>query len=186
MQDHDDTLLVARLRKGNIHAFETLYNRYSAKLYNSVSLLSYDKSLAKDITQSCFLTIWEKRDLLDPEKSFSSYIYTIARNLVYKETERLILTNKFVDSGLRNQTEAFEEDTIEHLNTAYLENYLTQLIAGLSELPRKIFLMKKERNLSTKEIATELGITERSVEAHFYRTLKYLKEKLRDYMMIFF
>ncbi len=46
MQDHTDKLLVASLREGNVHAFETLYNRYSTKLYKSISLFSYDKSLA--------------------------------------------------------------------------------------------------------------------------------------------
>ena len=60
----NDTLLVAKLREGNKFAFEALYEKYSAKLYNTIILLVYDKSLAKDITQSSFMAIWEKRSNL--------------------------------------------------------------------------------------------------------------------------
>ena len=86
MQKENDTLLVAKLREGNKFAFEALYEKYSARLYNTIVLLVYDKSLAKDITQSSFMTIWEKRSNLDTEKSFPAYLCTIARNMVYKET----------------------------------------------------------------------------------------------------
>ena len=93
MQKENDTLLVAKLREGNKFAFEALYEKYSARLYNTIVLLVYDKSLAKDITQSSFMTIWEKRSNLDTEKSFPAYLCTIARNMVYKETERRLLHN---------------------------------------------------------------------------------------------
>lgn len=183
MRSVDDSLLIVKLKEGNVLAFEMLYERYSAKLYNSVALISYDKSLAKDITQSSFLTIWEKRDLLNSEKSFSAYLYAIARNLVYKETERLILKNKFVELKQAN-TDIFENNTIETIDNTYIENYIDRLVEELAEVPKQIFLMKKEDELSNKEIASQLGITERAVEAHFYRTLKHLKEKLRDYIAV--
>lgn len=77
MQKENDTLLVAKLREGNKFAFEALYEKYSARLYNTIVLLVYDKSLAKDITQSSFMTIWEKRSNLDTEKSFPAYLCTI-------------------------------------------------------------------------------------------------------------
>ena len=70
MQKENDTLLVAKLREGNKFAFEALYEKYSAKLYNTIILLVYDKSLAKDITQSSFMAIWEKRSNLDTAKIF--------------------------------------------------------------------------------------------------------------------
>ncbi|NDV79169.1 sigma-70 family RNA polymerase sigma factor [Dysgonomonas sp. 511] len=185
MRRNDDSFLVTKLKEDNKLAFEVLYEKYSAKLYNSISLISYDQNLAKDITQSSFLTIWEKRNLLDPEKSISAYLFTIARNLLYKETERLVLKHKFVETTLTH-SDIFEDNIVEDVNNTYLEDYINRLIEELAETPRKIFLMKKDDNLSTKEIADELGITERSVEAHFYRTLKILKEKLKDYMMLLF
>ena len=184
MQTDSDALLVTKLKEGNKFAFEALYEKYSAKLYNSIVLLVYDKSTAKDITQSCFLTIWEKRNNLDSEKSFTAYLYTIARNMVYKETERLLLHNKFVENKLNTEVEPFEEDAI-NMDVSLLEKQIELLLQNLPDISQKIFHLKREEELSNKEIATRLGLTERAVEAHFYRTMKLLKEELRKFIMIF-
>lgn len=94
MQKENDTLLVAKLREGNKFAFEALYEKYSARLYNTIVLLVYDKSLAKDITQSSFMTIWEKRSNLDTEKSFR-HIYAPSHATWYtkKPNEDYYTTN---------------------------------------------------------------------------------------------
>ena len=167
MQKENDTLLVAKLREGNKFAFEALYEKYSARLYNTIVLLVYDKSLAKDITQSSFMTIWEKRSNLDTEKSFPAYLCTIARNMVYKETERRLLHNKFVE------------------NVSIIEKQIEQLLQSLPEVSREVFQLKRAGKLSNKEIASQLDLTERAVEAHFYRTMKLLKEELRKFIMLF-
>lgn len=70
MQKENDTLLVAKLREGNKFAFEALYEKYSAKLYNTIILLVYDKSLAKDITQSSFMAIWENAAIWIQRRAF--------------------------------------------------------------------------------------------------------------------
>ena len=184
MQTENDNLLITRLKEGNKFAFEALYEKYSAKLYNSIVLLVYEKSIAKDITQSSFLAIWENRCNLDAGKSFPAYLFTIARNLVYKETERLLLHSKFVENRLNTETEATEEDPA-NMDVAILENQIEKLLHDLPEVSQKVFLLKREGELSNKEIATRLDLTERAVEAHFYRTMKLLKEELRKFILLF-
>jgi len=184
LQYGDDNLLIRQLKEGSQFAFEQLYSKYSGKIFNTVSRLVYDKTIAKDITQSCFLTIWEKRETLDPDKNFSAYLYTIARNLVYKETERLILNNKFMESKLL-ESELFDESVVENLNNSYIENRINELVEGLSPIPKQIFKLKNVEELSVSEIATKMELTERSVEAHLYRTMKSLKEKLRNFVVLF-
>lgn len=184
MQKESDRLLVTKLKEGNKFAFEALYEKYSAKLYNTIVLLVYDKSMAKDITQSSFLTIWEKRSNLDAEKSFPAYLCTIARNLVYKETERLLLHNKFVENKLNTEAEIMEEDTI-NMDISIIEKQIEQLLQTLPDTSQKIFRLKRTGELSNKDIATSLNLTERAVEAHFYRTMKLMKEELRKFIMLF-
>jgi len=183
MQNIDDNLLVSKLKEGNKLAFEQLYNKYSGKLYNSISLLLYNKSNAKDITQSSFLIIWEKRETLDPERNFPAYLYTIARNLVYKETERLILNNKFMESRLHDN-ELYDENIVENLNNSHIETRINELVKELPPIPQEIFKLKNVNELSVNEIAARMDLTERSVEAHLYRTMKFLKEKLRNFIAI--
>lgn len=184
MQKDNDNLLVAQLKEGNKFAFEALYEKYSAKLYNSIALLVYDKSIAKDITQSSFLTIWEKRSSLDAEKNFPAYLSTIARNLVYKETERLLLHYKFVENKLNTEVEAMEEDTTP-MDVSLIEKQIEQLVHELPDVSQEIFRLKRDGELSNQEIAARLNLTERAVEAHHYRTMKLLKEELRKFIMLF-
>lgn len=92
--ERNDTLLVAKLREGNKFAFEALYEKYSARLYNTIVLLVYDKSLAKDITQSSFMTIWENAVIWIPRKVFR-HIYAPSHATWYtkKPNEDYYTTN---------------------------------------------------------------------------------------------
>ncbi|MDR3269527.1 MAG: hypothetical protein LBT83_10745, partial [Tannerella sp.] len=83
-----DDALLTRLKQGEEAAFEAVYWKYSAWIYNFVHSLLQDKTLTEDVTQSVFLKIWEKHAEIDAAANFESWLFTIARNLVYKETER--------------------------------------------------------------------------------------------------
>ena len=82
MPNETDTELVRQLAAGDEDAFCRLYARYWKKLFGFCLkfLKSYD--LAENYAQDIFLKIWENREFLDPEKSFSSFLYTIARNRI--------------------------------------------------------------------------------------------------------
>lgn len=62
-----------------------------------------------------------KRSNLDTEKSFPAYLCTIARNMVYKETERMLLHSKFVENKLKTEEEATEGDTVD-MDISIIEN----------------------------------------------------------------
>ena len=177
MQKENDTLLVAKLREGNKFAFEALYEKYSARLYNTIVLLVYDKSLAKDITQSSFMTIWEKRSNLDTEKSFPAYLCTIARNMVYKETEKRLLSERFLDSI--KQTDADKHFEID-VDTDSLQEYIDELVEQLPSSRKKIYLMSRKQHLTNKEIAAQLSLSEKTVETQLYRALHFLRSKLAN------
>ena len=79
--------LLKRLKAGEEKAFEDLYWTYSPQVYNFINSLLFDKSLAEDLTQNVFLKIWEKHEQIELELGITAYLFTIARHLVFKETE---------------------------------------------------------------------------------------------------
>jgi RNA polymerase sigma-70 factor (ECF subfamily) len=89
------------------------------------------------------------------------------------------MESKLLDSEL------FDESVVENLNNSYIENRINELVEGLSPIPKQIFKLKNVEELSVSEIATKMELTERSVEAHLYRTMKFLKEKLRNFVVLF-
>lgn len=173
----DESILI-RLKDGDEKAFDMLFWKFNPMIYNFVNSILFNKSLAEDITQQVFLKIWEKRESINLEKSFSSYIYTIARNFVYQETERLVYENKFISFYKANENE-LDNSTFEKIDAGFIESFINEVIAQLPEKQQKIFDLSRRKGYSNKEIAKELDISEKSVENHVYRTLQFLKEKMK-------
>ena len=94
-----DGHLLIDLKNGDEKAFETLFWKYNEHVYHFIYSLLYEKSMAEDLTQNVFLKIWEKHETIDVEQNFDAYLFTIARNLVYKETENRLLSVSFSESS---------------------------------------------------------------------------------------
>ena len=88
------------------------------------------------------------------------------------------------ENKLKTEEAAIEGDTVD-MDISIIEKQIEQLLQGLPEISRKVFQLKRAGELSNKEIASQLDLTERAVEAHFYRTMKLLKEELRKFIMLF-
>jgi len=178
-----DKEVLIRLKKGDYAAFEELYWIYNRRLYNFVLSVLFDKSLAEDITQTCFLKIWENRATIDEEKGFTSYLHTIAKNLVYRETERQLLKNRFL-TVLQERQQNTDNTTQETIDARLLQEHIEELIEKLPPSRKEIFIMSKLQGLSNKEIAEKLSISEKTVETQVYRSIQFLKKHFKDYFIL--
>ncbi|MDR0750334.1 MAG: RNA polymerase sigma-70 factor [Tannerellaceae bacterium] len=168
------TLLL--LKQGNMIAFETIYRKYGAWVYNFICSLLYDKPLAEDLTQTVFLKLWERRTFIDVDKNLDSYLFTIARNLVHKETEKRLMKKSYLNEFVSNTDR--DEGTEAKINANSLQEYIDSLVEQLPPERRRIYKLSRTEHLSNKEIATLLSISEKTVETQLYRSLRFLKQKL--------
>ncbi|MDR0833953.1 MAG: RNA polymerase sigma-70 factor [Candidatus Symbiothrix sp.] len=174
-----DRELLNRLREGDEAAFETIYRQYNAWIYNFANSLLFDKSLTEDLTQNVFLKIWEKHEQINPDDNFESYLFTIARNLVFKETENRLLAERLVEA-LRSQQSDEDNSTEMQIDNESLKEYINVLIEQLPPARRNIYKLSRLQFLSNKEIAEKLSISEKTVEAQITHSLKFLKKKLAN------
>lgn len=174
--------LMGLLREGDECAFEDLFWQYNARVYNFVNSILYDPCLAEDITQQVFLKIWEKREFIDPEKSFSAFLYTIARNLVYKEAQRQKLETKYIEHGMHSTEEA-DHSSYQEVEALFLSRFLNQIIERLPFHQKKIFKLSRVDHKSNKEIAQELNLSERAVESHLYRSMQFLRTHMKTHFL---
>ncbi len=171
--------IIIRLKKGDKKAFEKIFWIFNPKIFNFINSLLFDKSISEDLTQNIFLKIWEHRENIDINKKFESYLFTIARNLVYDQTKNKL--KKSIALNYIRDTEENKNELIENnIDADIIKNYLNQLLEQLPASRRKIFQLSRFKNLSNKEIAQELNISVRTVETQIYRTLKFLKTKLSN------
>ena len=177
-----DSETLHRLKSGEVDALEHIFRKYNGKVYHFVLATLFDKSLAEDITQNVFLAIWEHRQEIIPEKNFQAYLFTIAKNLVYRETEKKIVAFRYKE--YIKQVHPNEEDfsTEETVDAHSLEEMIFRLVEKLPEARRKIFLLHFTDDLSNKEIAKRLSISEENVEMQVKRSLDYLRRYLKKYV----
>lgn len=180
---HIDQDMLLRLKSGDQGAFKFIFNKYYNRIYTFALNTLYDKTFAEDIAQSVFLTLWEHRHEINEEKNIVSFLYTITKNYVYRQTERLLLKLKYEEYIKDNQEIAIiaiEDD----VNKGFIEDILSKLIEELPPARRKIFLLSRKQYLTNREIAKRLSISEKTVETQIRRSLLFLKEKMQYYLTL--
>lgn len=183
-----ETALLKGLKKSDHECFQQLFAKYSQPLYHfSLSYLK-SRTAAEDVVQEVFMKIWRKRKEIDTGKSFQSYLFTIALNVIRKQFNKLSVSNQLKHDLLisfAENKETFDEKD----NFQEMVDKMESLIRKMPERRRKIFRLKKLEGKSQKEIAVQFDITTKTVEYHITEAMKFLKQefdKLRMKGMIFF
>lgn len=167
------------LNQGDEAAFEKIYWQYSSWIYNFIHSLLHDKQLSEDLTQTVFLKIWERKNSIDPEGNFESYVFTIARHLVYKETANRLLNELFLET-FQNVVSEQDNHTEAIIDTESLRLYVVSLVEQMPPARQQIYRLSRWENLSNKEIAERLSLSEKTIETQIYRALQFLKRKLLE------
>ncbi|MCG8578597.1 MAG: RNA polymerase sigma-70 factor [Bacteroidales bacterium] len=170
-----EKILVKKLSKGDVKAFDKLFELYSSRLY--AFALKYLKSDvdAEGLVQEVFIKIWKKREELKPEKSFKSYLFTIAFNQIKKQFEKRQMIYGMVDVLAPDLADNSTEKSI------FYRSVLHQIIDLLNELPekkRKIFEMSRFEGLPSKEIAHRIGLAPKTIDNQISEVIHYLKERV--------
>jgi RNA polymerase sigma-70 factor (ECF subfamily) len=172
--------LMLRVQKGDLPAFEALFERFYKPLYYFIVRFVKEKSLAEDIFQETFLRIFKERKSYRKTGHFSTYLFTIARNLcldALKTWERKhVLSNQedFAETAMalsKEPSRIVEEDE--------LSETLQREIHALPSDQREILLLSKYAGLSYEEIARIVQSTPAAVKQKAYRAMLSLRRKLK-------
>jgi RNA polymerase sigma-70 factor (family 1) len=171
----NESLLVKSLSKGNLLAFNTLYNEYSGRLYRFAFGYLKSEDEAGELVQEVFTTIWEKRSNLKEELSFKSFLFTIAFNIIKKHFRTRTYLNEYFKKGIGDD---LDMQTSQKITYDSLYQYVTELVNQLPERRREIFIKSRFEGLSIKEIAEKLGISHKTVENQLTDALKFIRTNL--------
>jgi RNA polymerase sigma-70 factor (ECF subfamily) len=178
---YDDHLCLSLLKDGSERAFELLYHRYSGRLYNFIfNITRRDAWLTEELVQRAFIRIWECRETIDPEKSFISYLCTISKNMLLNEMERQAVEFVFNEYLMRTG-EKTDCSTDAETDLLLLENVIEKLADRLPSKRRRIFLLRKNKDYSVKEIASELNLASTTVSAQLTKALTFMRCELSKY-----
>lgn len=162
--------------------FEALFKSHFQYLCNFAGQYVGDVDTAQEITQKVFITLWEKREELNPQMSIKSYLFTSVKNrcLNYIRDQKKY-RSKVLDLECGN-FDLFVED--EYFAEEELKKKIEEALNSLPEKCRKVFEMSRYQNMKYREIAEELAIAQKTVEAHMSKAMKTLRKALKQYLMI--
>ncbi len=173
----EDNVLVEKLQKGDLIAFDLIYEKYSGKLYAFSLKYLKSKVEAEELVQSVFLKLWGSHESLKKESSFKSYLFTIAYNDICKLFRERHYWQKFFDYTLykNSQSSSEIEESIDYQSV--LER-VRQIVDKLSEKQQIIFLKRWQEGKSTNEIAKEVGLSPGTVDNYMSESLKFIRCQL--------
>lgn len=179
----DERELLKRLQLGDEKAFTEIYGLYKDRISYRLLRLLKSEALAEEILQDLFLKIWQNRGTIDPSRSFKSYLYRIAENMVYDLFRRAAKERELLDQILSANTELYthiEENLFQKEN----EYILHEALALLPARRKEVFIACKLEGKSYKQVAEELGISATTVNDHIQKASVFLKARIPSMMSV--
>ena len=180
-QENVQTLLT-RLKASDHAAFSDIFTMYYQQVY-LFCCKSLSKEDAEEIIQNVFMIVWENREKIDLQYSFSAYLFSIARHQVYNTIRNRVIQKSFVEKYLK-MTEDVEIPQEYDDSMKKMKEKMKKTIDRFPERQREIFIMSRTFKMTYKEIAEKLGISENTVDTSIRRSLDVLRTVFRQLIFI--
>jgi len=174
-----DDILVVFLKEHDAKAFNEIYNRYWQKIFSVAYHQTGNKHEAEELVHDLFESLWNKREI-SQIKHLSSYLVVSIKYLSTNFIKSQINHRKFQEYLIFNELKE-SHSTEELIYFTDLSDAIEQAIKKLPEKSNEVFKMSRFENKSVKDIAENLNISEKAVEYHITKSIKMLRENLKEY-----
>lgn len=174
----NDKQLLDLLQKGNEFALAEIYGRYWSKLYLQAYNVIRDRQIAEDIVQEVIVQLWIRRSGTGIA-SLKAYLYTCIKYQVFKALPRARANVSVMQEHL-----AFVDDTDSLLMAKDVQQQLDVAVSKLPAKCRDVFNLSRKDHLSTKEVATRLGISPKTVENQLTIALRRIRFALDNALFL--
>lgn len=176
-QGYTDSALLALIADGDELAFGEVYRRYKGVLFLHARRILGNDEEGKDVLQELFTTLWIRRNSIDLKTNLSAYLYTSVRNRVFDIIAHRKVEERYIAS-LATFIEKGEYFTDQQLLEQELKEVIEKEIALLPPKMREVFELSRKQELSYKEIADQLHISDKTVKKQVNNALHILRKKL--------
>jgi len=172
-----DRDIIGRIRKGDIEQFESLFRSSYTSLVNYAKTILKESDTAEEIVQDLFYVLWRDRKKLNITTSLKGYLFRAVYNKSMHHIEHRKVVHKHIIET-KTTIGINPDDPAEILKYKELHEKIAVLIAKLPERCARIFYMSRFEGLKYAEIAKELSISIKTVEANMGKALKKFRNEL--------
>ncbi|MDR1723313.1 MAG: RNA polymerase sigma-70 factor [Tannerella sp.] len=177
----DDILIFNKIKLGDVKTFETVFRSYYASLCLYSSSITGRTDVAEDMVQDVFYNIWKNRESLQIKLSMKNYLYGAVRNHSIRYIEQLALQKRHIEETLHETGSGTEPSPQELLEYDELEGLINRILNKLPERCRLIFKMHRFGGKKYKEIADELSVSIKTVEADMTKAYCILQKDVEKF-----
>ena len=189
--DQTDEDLMVMYQRGEVRAFEILLTRHRRPVFHFILRFIGERETAEDLLQEAFMRVIKGAEAYKLQAKFTTWLYTIARNLCVDQTRRRkhrkhASLDAPLDTGEESGTlldviPGGEMASDRQSVNKQLHETMQKAIGGLSEEQREVFLMREFLDLPFKQIADVVGVPENTVKSRMRYALEKLRLELDDY-----
>jgi RNA polymerase sigma-70 factor (ECF subfamily) len=167
-----DAELIDLLKSGDENAFTEIYNRYWKLLFKTAYNILQDFAAVQDITQNIFISLWERRNEAKIQ-TLKPYLQQATRFAVFRAIKEQQTDKAFYERLADVTADILTDDPLIFKEQQEL---LKNIINALPEDCREAFRLSREDNMTYKQIAASLGISEKTVEKRILKSLQYIRK----------
>ena len=188
-EQHPDVALVARVRDGDVSAYDTLVRKYERQIFRIAQHITQNREDAEDVMQDAFLKAYEKLDQFQGNSKFYTWLVRIAVNeslmrLRKRRTGKMVSIDEDIETeegSVPRDLADWAPDPEQNYTQAELARILRKTIKGLPPGFRVVFVLRDVDGLSTEETAETLGLSVPAVKSRLLRARLQLRERLSRY-----
>lgn len=165
---------------GDTESFRQIYGFYQGRVFLFAFRLTKSKSDAEEVVQEVFVKLWEKRENINIDKSFSAYVLTITKNFILDKFKKASLDRAMQQKMYANM-QAMQNASVDEIIKKELHRLQMQAINKLSPQQKKMFLLSREEELTYEEIANKLGISKNTVRNQISDALRTIRDYLSNH-----
>ncbi len=178
----DEEILLELKTADDTTGFVEIYNRYYAQLYSAARKRCSSSEVAEEIVQDLFINLWINRATVTIHTSLSGYLFTSVRNLVLNHIQKEAVRRRYQESICLEKVD-YDNSTEEIVIVNDLTHSINVKLSTLPDKCRSVFELSRKQHKSNKQIAFELGISEKTVENHITRAIRFLRVSLQSILI---
>jgi RNA polymerase sigma-70 factor (ECF subfamily) len=187
-----DIELMSKVGGGDVNAFHSLVEIHQRSVVGTIAKMLGAPWEAEDLAQQVFLRVWKSAPRYQPNAQFTTWLFTIVRNLVYNETRRrrrkpTVSMEERAENGyqLSTDTHSFLPDSIlpdEQALQTELEEVIDKAIQRLPEKQKAALILRRHQEMPYAEIAKTMSVSEPAVKALIFKARTRIRSSLRPYL----
>ncbi|HAE20422.1 MAG: sigma-70 family RNA polymerase sigma factor [Verrucomicrobiaceae bacterium] len=186
--NEEDLALMADVARGDENAFAKIVEKHQPAVLGTVAKMTNQSPDTEDIAQQVFIRLWKSAERYQPTAKFTTFLFTITRNLVFNATRKKSGKNESSFDALEeNWGQSIEDKNSDSrpdksIEQNELRQEIDRAISSLPEKQRLAVILRRYEKMPYEEIASTLEISVPAVKSQLFRARTALRESLGRYL----